>query len=164
TAAAASEQLVAGIVDLTGAVQVQRRTTSSQNCPICLARGVSIASPSGPIPVQEVRLGMTVWSVDRGGHRIRAVVLRTRRLAARGELLRIHLEDGRSVTVSSRHPTASGRLVGRLGIGDRFAGSQIRAIAAVPYRGFTFDLLPSGPTGDYVADGVLLGSTLFSRR
>ena len=33
-------------------------------------------------------------------------------------------------------------------------------MTAVPYRGFTYDLLPSGPTGEYIADGVLLGSTL----
>ena len=34
----------------------------------------------------------------------------------------------------------------------------------VTYEGrATFDLLPSGPTGDYFADGVLLGSTLASR-
>ena len=31
----------------------------------------------------------------------------------------------------------------------------------IPYAGgFTFDLLPSGPTGTYFANGVLLGSTL----
>jgi hypothetical protein len=30
-----------------------------------------------------------------------------------------------------------------------------------PYDGgFTFDLLPDGPTGVYIADGVQLGSTL----
>jgi hypothetical protein len=28
--------------------------------------------------------------------------------------------------------------------------------------GGTYDLLPSGPTGTYWADGVLLGSTLFA--
>jgi hypothetical protein len=32
--------------------------------------------------------------------------------------------------------------------------------ALVPYTSATYDLLPSGPTGTYFADGVLLGSTL----
>jgi hypothetical protein len=38
-------------------------------------------------------------------------------------------------------------------------------VAATSLRlhdGATYDLLPSGPTGAYWADGVLLGSTLFA--
>ena len=41
--------------------------------------------------------------------------------------------------------------------------SRVVSADLVPYAGTTYDLLPSGPTGTYVADGVLLGSTLFSR-
>ena len=87
-------------------------------------------------------------------------MLRTSRRRALGEVLRIQLEDGRSFTASPRHPTANGRLLGQLRIGDRLSGSRVAEIASIPYRGFTYDLLPSGPTGDYFADGVLLGSTL----
>ena len=155
-----AEELVAGIVDQTGAVLVQRRTTASQNCPICLARGVLIATLRGSVPVQDVRVGTQVWSVDRQGHRIRAVVLRTTRRPAHGEVLEIQLDDGRSVTVSPLHPAADGRLLGTLRIGDRLGRARISSITAVPYHGFTYDVLPSGPTGDYIADGILLGSTL----
>ena len=52
------------------------------------------------------------------------------------------------------------RLIGQLRVGLRLDGVRIDSISAVPYRGFTYDLLPSGPTGEYLADGVLLGSTL----
>jgi hypothetical protein len=50
--------------------------------------------------------------------------------------------------------------VGELRAGDRLDGSRIRVVTEAGYSGFTYDLLPSGPTGEYFADGVLLGSTL----
>ena len=87
-----------------------------------------------------------------------------RALRTSGELLRIALADGRTVVVSPGHPTASGRLVGELVVGDPLDGSNIEAITAVAYDGFTYDLLPSGPTHTYFADGVLLGSTLAGSR
>jgi hypothetical protein len=105
--------------------------------------------------------GMKVWSVDRSGRRIRATVVRTRRRRVSGLILRITLVKGRSVLVSPGHPTVKGRPVGELRVGDRLSGSWISAIETIPYRGFTYDLLPSGPTGDYFADGILLGSTLY---
>jgi Hint domain len=133
------------------------------NCPICLARGVLIATPDGPVAVQDVRVGMAVWTVDRAGRRVPAVVVRTRRLAADGEVLRVTLADGRTVVVSPRHPTAGGRPIGDLLPGDPLSGSTVESITPIAYRGFTYDLLPSGPTGTYFADGVLLGSTLRRR-
>src|SRR5207244_9562693 len=121
-----------------------------------------ISTPDGPVPVTRVHAGMTVWSTDRSGNRIRATVIRTRQRRAVGELLRITLADGRSVVVSPRHPAASGELVGALGVGDRLDGSRIASVERIPYDGFTYDLLPSGPTHTYFADGVLLGTTLLS--
>jgi hypothetical protein len=154
-------RLVSGTITAAGQVTIEHSvSTPGPPCPICLARGVRISTPGGPLPVQDLHRGRAVWTVDGTGHRIRAVVLRTRRVPAQGELLWILLVDGRSVTVSPRHPTASGRLVGQLRTGERLGGSRIRSITAIPYRGFTYDLLPSGPTGDYFADGILLGSTL----
>ena len=153
-------ETVDGTVDSTGAVDVQSRTPNPAGCPICLAKGVRIATPRGPVAVERIRVGMAVWSVDRAGRRIRAVVLRTARRAARGVLLRITLADGRAVTVSPGHAAPDGRLIGQLRVGLRLDGARIASMTAVPYRGFTYDLLPSGPTGEYLADGVLLGSTL----
>src|SRR5207302_1472186 len=91
------------------------------------------------------------------GRRIRAIVLRTARRRAVGEIERLTLADGRTVVASPRHPTADGRLVGALQVGDRFGGSRVRAISTVPYRGFTYDLLPSGPTGGYSVTNDLIG-------
>jgi hypothetical protein len=158
-----SDQLVSGTVDAAGHVVIaSRKSATRPSCPICLARGTPIATPAGPVPVDRVRAGMAVWSIDRNGERIRAIVLRTRQRAADGELLEIRLANGRSVLVSPRHPLPHGGVVGQLVVGDRLGGSRVAGITTIAYRGFTYDLLPSGPTGDYFAGGILLGSTLAS--
>jgi len=135
-------------------------------CPICLARNTRIAVPGGFIRVQSIRTGMVVWSTDAFGHRIRAVVERVGRtpVPPTHRVVRLVLADGRTVLVSPGHPTPAGTPVGDLRSGARFDGSSVISAALVPYAGgFTFDLIPSGPTGTYFANGVLLGSTLDRR-
>jgi hypothetical protein len=132
-------------------------------CPICLARDTRIGAPRGSVPVQNVRPGMIVWSTDRAGRPIREVVLRVGRtpVPPNHEVVRLVLADGRTVLVSPGHPTPGGAPVGELRAGDRFEGTRVVSAARFPYAGrFTYDLLPSGPTGTYFANGVLLGSTL----
>jgi len=74
------------------------------------------------------------------------------------------LADGREVLVSPGHKTADGRPVGTLNIGDILDGSTIMHLELVPYAaGQTYDLLPSGATGHYWANGILLSSTLAHR-
>jgi hypothetical protein len=109
---------------------------------------------------------MAVWSTDASGRRIRAVVERVGRtpVSARHEVVRLVLADGRTVLASPGHPTPGAGVVGGLNPGQPFEGSTIVSTSRVPYWGrFTFDLLPSGPTGTYFANGVLLGSTLDGR-
>jgi hypothetical protein len=47
-----------------------------------------------------------------------------------------------------------------LKVGDTLDGGIIAAVTAVPYSGYTFDILPEGGTGFYWANGILLKSTL----
>ena len=156
-------QEVIGMVTTSGAVTVQSRKPGKPfPCPICLTAGVRIATPSGDVLITRVRPGMTIWTTDRQGHRVAGVVLETGRMEAPlGHLVvRLVLADGRAVIASPGHPTADGRTVGELSPGQRYDGSTIVATTLLPYTGFTYDLLPSGPTGTYFANGVLLGSTL----
>jgi hypothetical protein len=156
-------QRLIGTVSRSGAVTISRREPGQNiNCPICLVAGVRIATPSGHIRIQDVRVGMTVWTTDRDGHWIAGVVLATGHMQAPlgHEVVRLELADGRSVVASPGHPTADGRTVGDLAAGDQFEGTTVSGVALLPYSGITYDLLPSGPTGTYYADGVLLGSTL----
>jgi hypothetical protein len=156
-------QEVIGTVSTSGAVTIQSRKPGKQlPCPICLTAGVRIATPSGEVLITQVRAGMTIWTTDRQGRRVVGIVLETGRMEAPlGHLVvRLELADGRTVVASPGHPTADGRTVGELAPGQRYDGSTIVAAALLPYTGFTYDLLPSGPTGAYFANGVLLGSTL----
>jgi hypothetical protein len=127
---------------------------------------VRIATPAGPVPIEAVRAGMTVWTTDVHGRRVVATVLATGHMQAPlGHVVaRIVLSDGRSVTASPGHPTRDGRTVGDLRVGDRLDGAVVASVELMPYAGVTYDLLPSGPTGTYLADGVLLSSTLTPRR
>jgi hypothetical protein len=71
------------------------------------------------------------------------------------------LDDGRTVSASPGHPLADGRLLGDLRVGDMVDGSRVIAADLVPYMGGeTFDIVASGPTGIYLADGIAMGSTL----
>ena len=71
------------------------------------------------------------------------------------------LADGRVVRASPGHPLVDGRELGSLRAGDLFDGSRVIAATVERYDvGFTYDLLASGRTGAYVADGVVLASTL----
>jgi hypothetical protein len=152
-----------GTVTPQGRVTISRREVASRPiCPICLAAGDLIATPIGPIPIQDVRVGMPVWTTDLKGRRIAAVVVETGNMPAPigHEVVNLSLADGRTVAASPGHPTADGRPVGALEPGDHYDGSVVVTARLIPYQGTTWDLLPSGPTATYFANGILLGSTL----
>jgi hypothetical protein len=154
---------VTGSVDSSGKVTVKSSQPGRPNCPICLAATALIDTPSGPVRVTQLKLGDSVWTAAADGTRREASVTALGSVAFPfgHDAIRVDLSDGRSVTASSGHPTADGRTLGMLRAGDHLDGATV--IAAAPVRlddGATYDLLPSGPTGRYWADGVLLGSTL----
>jgi hypothetical protein len=154
---------ISGTVSRFGRVTINRREMGQRPmCPICLAAGVGIATPNGAVPVEDIRVGMAVWTTDLSGRRIPGVVVKTGHMESPlgHEVIRLALADGRTVLVSPGHPTGDGRTVGDLREGDAFDGSTVTAAILIPYRGITWDLLPWGPTGTYFANGVLLGSTL----
>ena len=155
---------VDGIIDQRGNVAVASRTPSGPPpCPICLARGTRIATPSGEVAVEDLRVGDVVWTRDAAGARVAAplVEIGSTPVPATHRVVRLRLSDGRAVDVSPGHPTADGRKVGDLAAGDVYDGGVVASAELRPYAGgATFDVLPAGATGTYWANGVLLGSTL----
>ncbi len=134
-----------------------------RNCPICLSKDTLIDTPQGEIPVQEMHKGMPVWTVTASGKRARGVVIETGKtpVPADHQMVELVLDDGRALLVSPGHPTVDGRSVGDLVAGDRYEGARIATSKRVPYGNeATYDILPSGETGFYWANGIPLGSTL----
>jgi Hint domain len=159
-----------GLVHVTGSIRTDGSiVVDSQSpgtmppCPICLARGTRIATPTGEVAVETIRAGDVVWTLDAGGRRVAAVVadVGSTVVPATHRVVDVTLADGRRVEVSPGHPLPDGRRVGALRPGDRLDGSTVASADLVRYDGGrTFDLLPGGPTGVYWANGIELASTL----
>lgn len=154
----------AGTIGSDGSITIEQQAAAGEpNCPICLARGTLIATPDGEIAIEDIRVGMAVWSIDAGGRHFLATVVKIGRtpVAASHRVVRLMLDDGRIVRASPGHPLADGRLLATIRAGDIVDGVSVLSASLESYDGgSTFDLLPSGPTGVYWADGVALGSTL----
>lgn len=159
---------VAGTIDTAGTITVQLRAASGPPpCPICLSRGTLIATPNGPIAVEDIRAGMTVWTADTSGTPVVGWVLlaRSTPVPPTHQVVDLLLADGRTLRASAGHPLPDGRRLGGLRPGDIVDGARVVSATLVSYAGgATFDLLPSGPTGTYWANGILLASTLGAPR
>lgn len=155
---------VDGTIDQRGNVSVASRTPSGQPpCPICLARGTRIATPSGDVAVEDLRIGDIVWTQGADGSRVALPLIEigSTPVPSTHRVVQLRLSDGRGVDVSPGHPTADGRKVGDLAAGDAYDAATVVSAELVPYAGgATFDVLPAGATGMYWANGVLLGSTI----
>ena len=155
---------VDGRVSVHGRVTVLSRTAAGPPaCPICLAVGTVIATPRGDVAVELLEVGDVVWTLSERGERIaaRVSVVGSTPVPPWHEVVRLALADGRVVAASPGHPTADGRALGTLGVGDVLDGADVVGVERERYDGgATYDLRPSGATGAYWANGVLLGTTL----
>ena len=151
-----------GTISASGLITVTATTPSINTCPICLAEGTLIDTPDGPVPVEKLQQGMMIYTQDDAGKKIAGVITATASAQSPTsfQIIRIVLNDGRIVSASPGHPTTDGRTIGELKVGDTLDGGIIAAVTAVPYSGYTFDILPEGGTGFYWANGILLKSTL----
>lgn len=134
-----------------------------RNCPICLAKNTLIDTPLGQILVQELKVGVPVWTVNKFGQRVSGVVSKTNFVQVHSDhkMVNLILNDGRNLLISPGHPTINGSTVGDLITGDLYNGAIVISSDRVSYGdGYTYDLLPSGETGFYFANGILLNSTL----
>jgi hypothetical protein len=162
-----SPEHVVGTIDSHGTISLESHDPTQfpgrGGCPICLAAATRIATPNGEIPVTQLRPGMLVWTID-AGHRVAAPISTVGHTPAPfgHRVIRMVLADGRAVVASPGHPTGDGRRIGELNPGDLLDGSRVITRDVLPYAGDTWDLLPLSSTGEYWADGVLLGSTLVS--
>ena len=155
--------VVTGTIDGSGSIDVQKQEPAIPTCPICLAKGTLIDTPRGPVPVENLRIGDPVWTMNRAGERVAGTILRTSRVPvpATHQVVHVTLSDGRELWASPGHPTTDGKRLGDLAVGDHLDGTLVIKVERLRYTGIaTYDLLPSGDTGFYWANGILIGSTL----
>ena len=132
-------------------------------CPICLSADSMIGTPEGSVNVQDIRNGMTVWTTSSDGGIIKEKVIKTSRVfvGKSHQVIDLQMTDGRELWASPNHPTYDGRTVADLKPGEKYDGATVKSSKVVPYKyDYTYDLLPDGPTGNYFANGILVGSTL----
>jgi hypothetical protein len=152
-----------GTVTSTGQIKVLKEETSFNTCPICLTAETLISTPTGQIPVQQLKTGIPVWTINERGELTALPILKTSSTAVPSEfeIVRITLADGRTLAASPGHPSADLIPLAAYHEGDVLDGSIIVSLENESYNGgFTYDLLPDGPTGFYLANGIILKSTL----
>jgi hypothetical protein len=157
---------IEGTVTESGQIKVTNREASFNTCPICLSVGTLIDTPDGQVQVEQLHKGMSIWTIDESGRRVAVVVMDTvsAPVPALFQMVRITLNDGRVVTAASGHPTAEGQVLGDYQTGDTLDGALVIMVERVICdNSMTYDILPSGSTGLYWANGVLLRSTLWNR-
>ncbi len=158
-------ELVSGQIDGQGEITNLQKTPAIVTCPVCLAIGTLIDTPTGPVPVQSLRVGTWVWTMNQAGVRTAQPLIQIGQtvVSATHQMVHLVLSDGRELWVSPGHPTIDGRAVGQLRSGDLLDGARLLSVERVSYTGTTtYDILPAGDTGAYWANGILLASTLKS--
>jgi len=155
--------VITGTIDANGTIEVQKQESSFPACPICLAVGTLIDTPHGAVPVEDLQLGDSVWTMNETGERVPGKILKlgSVNVPATHQVIHLVLSDGRELWASRGHPTADGQLLSHVKLNDWMDGARVILVERLPYAGSkTYDLLPSGETGFYWANGILLGSTL----
>ncbi|HUF00609.1 MAG TPA: Hint domain-containing protein [Anaerolineales bacterium] len=154
---------ITGTMDARGAIEIQQQDPGLITCPICLIKGTLIDTPQGFIDVEDLRVGDPVWTMNKSGERIPATILRTSRVSvpSNHQVVHVILSDGRELWASPAHPTTDRRALGELKVNDLLDGARVILVERLYYDGtVTYDILPSGDTGFYWANGILMGSTL----
>jgi hypothetical protein len=155
--------IIEGTITKMGKITVRDSYPKRLSCPRCLAINTLIDTPSGPIAVQDLRVDMSVWTIDMAGQRVAARLVQAARVPVptTHQMIHLRLDDGREVFASPGHPTADGRTLAQLHRGDALDDAHVLSVERIRYAGdYTYDILPSGGTGVYWANGILLGSTL----
>lgn len=154
---------IEGAITQSGVISVASRKPEYGMCPICLARGTLIDTPSGSVPVDALQTGMQVFTADDRGSRLIGTVLQISQtqVPPTHQVMHIILDDGRELTVSPGHPLFDGRLAGSLKPGDIVDSSRVKSALLIPYQdAATYDIRVSGPTNAYFAEGILMQSTI----
>lgn len=126
--------------------------------PICLSLDTRIRTRNIEKKVSEIKEGEIVLT----DHEKPVKVIKTNKVKVKNhKILKVTFNDGTILEISPNHPTADGRLFKDLDIGDTVDNRLVAEVILHPYDyQYTYDILPDSETGNYYANGILVGSTL----
>jgi len=128
---------------------------------VCASPDTPVATPGGNQPIADLKAGDLVYSADNGAIVAVPLLRVTRRPVVNHFVVHLTTQKGAELNISAPHPTADGRTFATLKIGDTLDGDIIVSRELIPYQfAYTYDILPASSTGTYVANGLLIGSTL----
>ena len=124
----------------------------------CCSPDILIRIPGGEKRIIDIKEGDLVIS-DSGKA---ALVVKINKMPVfNHKTILVKFSDGTELEVSPLHPTACGRTFKDLTSGDLLDGKTIVSSDLVLYKhSYTYDILPDSSSGNYYANGVLIGSTL----
>jgi len=126
--------------------------------PICCSPDTKIKTTGEQKRIADIRKGELVLTDEGKAVRVKKV---SKTPVKNHKVLKITLNDGTVLEISPSHPTADGRKLKDLKMGDALDGRMVVEIKLIPYLySHTYDILPDSKTGNYYANGVLIGSSL----
>lgn len=131
--------------------------------PECLPYWTLISTPGGDVRIVDLKPGMEVYTLDVSGTKVAKELEFVSKVSVPEThiIYRILMANDRQVYGSGAHPTVDGTEFKNLKAGDIVDGGKIISVEELKYTtGYTYDILPSGDTGYYWANSVLIGSTL----
>lgn len=126
--------------------------------PICLSPDTRIRTSGIQKQIKDIQVGSIVLSDDKKP----AKVIKIGKTEVKNhQILEVTFNDGTILKISPGHPTADGRKFKDLKLGDIVDNRMISNIKKIVYQyKYTHDILPDSETGNYYANGILVGSTL----
>ena len=126
--------------------------------PICCSPDTRIRTDGVQKRIADIKKGELVISDDGKAVRVKKV---SKTPVKNHKVLKITLNDATILEISPGHPTADGRKFKDLKMGDILDGRMVIETKLIPYiQSHTYDILPDSKSGNYYANGILIGSTL----
>lgn len=132
------------------------------NCPVpvCCSPHTMILTPQGQKDIENIKRGDYIISTNGEP----AIVVKTSKVKVYNhKVVEVKLNDGTLLEISPGHPIGPDSIkFGALKKGYKLDGRIVESVKLIPYKySYTHDILPYSLTGNYYANGVLIGSSLF---
>ncbi|MHC4959830.1 MAG: Hint domain-containing protein [Planctomycetota bacterium] len=133
----------------------------------CIARGTPIATPEGPVAVEELAVGDAVYSFDARAGRVVPARITAIRKAVR-PCIRLEAPSGRWIRATRDHPflTADGSYRPAASVSSVRTADELLPVRRLAERGLhdVYDLTVDGPHHNFIAAGFVVHNKSFVPR